>query len=134
MSTIDDGGTAFPLLSAIGAGPDHMQTVGIVCGQKGMSLRDYFAAKVLQGMYAQGGDESVYTPKTIDADYVRHDFTHGQYGSRKTEAGYWSVVRFKEGGQANPTHKQVTTYEQRITREAYLVADAMLEARKAGGS
>lgn len=41
MSTINDGGPAFPLQSI---GPDFAP------GYAGMSLRDYFAAKAMQGL------------------------------------------------------------------------------------
>lgn len=43
MSTIEDGGPAFPLQSI---GPEFEP------GYAGMSLRDYFAAKAMQGMAA----------------------------------------------------------------------------------
>jgi len=41
MSTKDDGGPAFPVIGEAG----------------GMSLRDYFAAKAMQGFAAAGADE-----------------------------------------------------------------------------
>ena len=44
MSTVEDGGPAFPLQSI---GPDFAP------GYAGMSLRDYFAAKAMQGLLAQ---------------------------------------------------------------------------------
>ena len=50
MSTINDGGPAFPR--------DHSSD-----GHNGMSLRDYFAAKVLPTMY----DESLGGPGWRDA-------------------------------------------------------------------
>ena len=43
MSTINDGGPAFP----VGSG-DMRDPVG-------MTLRDYFAAKAMQGLFAVGG-------------------------------------------------------------------------------
>ena len=43
MSTIDNGGPAFP----VGSG-DMRDPVG-------MTLRDYFAAKAMQGLFAAGG-------------------------------------------------------------------------------
>jgi hypothetical protein len=43
MSTINDGGPAFP----VGSG-DMRDPVG-------MTLRDYFAAKAMQGLFAAGG-------------------------------------------------------------------------------
>ena len=44
MSTINDGGPAFPLQSI---GPDFAP------GYAGMTLRDYFAAKAMQGVCAR---------------------------------------------------------------------------------
>ena len=46
MSTIDNGGPAFPLQSI---GPEFEP------GYAGMTLRDYFAAKAMQGLFAAGG-------------------------------------------------------------------------------
>ena len=44
MNTIEDGGPAFPLQSI---GPEFAP------GYAGMPLRDYFAAKAMQGLLAQ---------------------------------------------------------------------------------
>ncbi len=48
MKTKNDGGPAFPV-------PNDAN----VNGQEGMSLRDYFAAKAMQGMFAADTNESV---------------------------------------------------------------------------
>ena len=57
MSTINDGGPAFPLQSI---GPDFTP------GYAGMSLRDYFAAEAMQGLvsghFAKYGHED-YWPR-----------------------------------------------------------------------
>ena len=57
MSTINDGGPAFPLQSI---GPDFAP------GYAGMTLRDYFAAKAMQGLvsghFAKYGHED-YWPR-----------------------------------------------------------------------
>ena len=47
MQTIKDGGPAFPLQSI---GPDFAP------GYAGMTLRDYFAAKAMQGIYQRVND------------------------------------------------------------------------------
>lgn len=52
MSKINDGGAAFPTFNAI----SH-------CDEGGMTLRDYFAAKALQGMAS-----SSYWGDSVDAD------------------------------------------------------------------
>ena len=48
MSTINNGGPAFPLQSI---GPDFAP------GYAGMTLRDYFAAKAMQGLIAGGSTD-----------------------------------------------------------------------------
>lgn len=45
MSTINDGGPAFPFVE-----PDNMVSVAV-----GMTLRDYFAAKAMAGLCANPG-------------------------------------------------------------------------------
>ena len=49
MNTKNDGGPAFP----------HHFTQDSVGDCKGMTLRDYFAAKAMQGMYAADSSSSV---------------------------------------------------------------------------
>ena len=78
----ETGGAAFPRPTAFGA---HGQSV---VGQEGMTLRDYFAAKAMQGCLA-------------------YSHVSPQWGN------------FHE----NCTPNKVAAY-------AYLMADAMLEARK----
>jgi hypothetical protein len=48
MSEKDNGGAAFPLQHAVADANDPC----FKFGQKGMTLRDYFAAKALQGWFA----------------------------------------------------------------------------------
>ena len=54
----DCGGAAFPL-----SGDGRWGT-----GSDGMSLRDYFAAKAMQGMYASGNRIARDTPQKIAKD------------------------------------------------------------------
>ena len=52
-NTINNGGPAFPVpfsLDESGGGPVFAE----LYGNGGMTLRDYFAAKVMQGMYNDG--------------------------------------------------------------------------------
>lgn len=49
MTNHDDGGLAFPISVAMPG--------GVVAVDKGMTLRDYFAAKAMQGMLAYPGDD-----------------------------------------------------------------------------
>lgn len=50
---LDDGGPAFPV-----AGMTGLPNGEVVYGENGMTLRDYFAAKAMQGMLAD-------LPKTL---------------------------------------------------------------------
>ena len=59
MSTIEDGGPAFPLQSI---GPEFEP------GYAGMTLRDYFAAKAMQAMISKHGREDVARCAYIYAD------------------------------------------------------------------
>ena len=49
MSTKNDGGPAFPTDSERQAGPNSYHFTG-------MTLRDYFAAKAMQGLFASWGN------------------------------------------------------------------------------
>ena len=63
MSTINDGGPAFPLQSI---GPDFAP------GYAGMTLRDYFAAKAMQGDWAaQGVACGMFVPDSDDELFAR---------------------------------------------------------------
>lgn len=87
MSTTphDDGGPAFPQNDA---------TVNRVNNHDGMSLRDYFAAKAMQGLVVNEGDA-------------------------------WLV---EQVGRDSPVEKRV----QAIATASFILADAMLAARKRG--
>ena len=49
----NDGGSAFPQIETSYDGDSHEYT-GHVYSSGGMTLRDYFAARVMQGIYAAG--------------------------------------------------------------------------------
>ena len=59
----NDGGPAFPIWQ-------EGMSVGTDAGP-GMSLRDYFAAKALQGMLCNGFLPARFTKDTADWDYVK---------------------------------------------------------------
>ncbi len=53
MSTINDGGAAFPCNRTVGAPPQSVEDFRVYgTGNEGMSLRDYFAAKAMQALIA----------------------------------------------------------------------------------
>lgn len=60
MSNTNTGGPAFPLFMAT--------------GYSGMNLRDYFAAKALQGMYASNTFPSGMMEDTASEAYAMADF------------------------------------------------------------
>lgn len=65
MSTPNDGGSAFP-----GYGYNPVAGQMVVIG--GMTLRDYFAAKAMQGLVASSDDDM--TPSSIArASYIMAD-------------------------------------------------------------
>ena len=61
MNTIETGGPAFPLQSI---GPDFAP------GYAGMSLRDYFAAKAMQGLLAQSCGTALGSDPIHGAQYA----------------------------------------------------------------
>ncbi len=55
MSTINDGGPVFPVfIAAGGASVDDVKRAVDAAGVVGLSLRDYFAAKAMQGLVVAG--------------------------------------------------------------------------------
>lgn len=58
MTKINDGGPAFPTYNAL----SH-------CDEGGMSMRDYFAAKAMQGFNANSHDQMVSWSFETVADY-----------------------------------------------------------------
>lgn len=60
MSNIKDGGQAFPI-------NDYVRNGVMASGSDGMTLRDYFAAKVMQGMAALPDDRT--HPKDYSKSY-----------------------------------------------------------------
>ena len=58
MTTIDNGGTAFP-------GTQYANGIQPTGFSRGMTLRDYFAAKAMQGLCAglEAGDKAAMVPE-----------------------------------------------------------------------
>ena len=61
MSTINDGGPAFPSLRELG---------DIATTDDGMALRDYFAAKAMQGLLAQSCGTALGSDPVHGAQYA----------------------------------------------------------------
>tara|TARA_R110000868_G_scaffold383668_1_gene650938 strand:- start:298 stop:522 length:225 start_codon:yes stop_codon:yes gene_type:complete len=66
MNKQNDGGTAFPVLHSI----DGNWVKEPIKEYHGMSLRDYFAAKAMQGMLA---NNETNIPALIQASYIMAD-------------------------------------------------------------
>lgn len=93
MRTIEDGGSAFPR--------EDYQTDS-QRGQPGMSLRDYFAAAALMGVYASGNHRDV-------ASAIQDEQQRMEMSLTPTQVGHFA--------------------EARIAGMVYAVADAMIKAR-----
>lgn len=90
MSKIDNGGPAFPVHET----DEHRQPY---CTDPGLTLRDYFAAKAMVGLFSMEANPRV-------------------------------------GVDVEPFRANSREHLNGIAMSAYRVADAMLAARKAGGS
>jgi hypothetical protein len=64
MSKVNDGGTAFPATER-----------NIMHEMPGMTLRDYFAAKALQGMLQNGNHIKIATEYEVDRVFSNIPFT-----------------------------------------------------------
>lgn len=63
VQTIDDGGPAFPSARDMRHNPDFDH-------EPGLSLRDYFAAKAMQGLIAQSMGTALGSDPKIAAEYA----------------------------------------------------------------
>ena len=71
MSTINDGGPVFPVfIAAGGASVGDVKRVVDAAGVVGLSLRDYFAAKAMQGLLAQSCGTALGSDPTHGAQYA----------------------------------------------------------------
>lgn len=102
MIRIEDGGPAFPV--EVSAGADGY-LVGRQTGSQsgyatGISIRDYFAAKAMQGLIE-------------GYDFEIRELSHG-----KNRTGFDDFPEM-----------DAPTFAQSLATESYLIADAMLKAR-----
>jgi len=121
MSESNDGGPAFPNIGIKASSP--------LVTMNGMTLRDYFAAKVMAGRMAYSADGDSYDPPQTDADFT--PAINPILGERfwYKASTFWQYKKHSEGlaGALIMT----STYHYRLARESYEIADAMLKARKA---
>jgi len=103
MSTINDGGPAFPVPEAVGQG-------GGFCAadSKGMTLRDWFAGQVLAGVCAN---------------------PHGCIVEPPDEPSWSAETPENRGGGGSPGNFNWSIYGEEAARLAFATADAMLAER-----
>lgn len=112
---IDDGGPALPCTDG-NAGPPH----------GGMSTRMWLAGMAMQGMLSAFGGDPGYAPDLIDADFEPVEQISGDGDWYKLSVGWtWDTQKKKHA-----PHKMVTTFLQRIARDALTQADALLAESK----
>ena len=124
MSESKDGGPAFPVHAYVNSDGETHESK-----PQGMTLRDYFAAKVMAGRMAYSADGDSYDPPQTDADFTPAiNPTLGELFWYKAST-FWQYKKHSEGlaGALIMT----STYHHRLARESYEIADAMLKARKA---
>lgn len=112
-----DGGPAFPWHS-----DGYLENQN---PSPGMSLRDFFAAKAMAALLADKDAE--WYPELSD-------LAEDPEGVWQYNPDTKTVYRTPTAYSINKDHKRykaVTTWHQRMTREAYRIADAMLAAREA---
>ena len=68
MTTINNGGPAFPQTQILDG--DRGFVSGNDVGEGGMTLRDYFAAKAMNGLLAQSLGTALESEPKIAADYA----------------------------------------------------------------
>ncbi len=69
MSTTNDGGPAFPLMD-LSQNTGTGETVTHQHCYSGMTLRDYFAAKAMQGLLAQSSGTAIQSEPSDGANYA----------------------------------------------------------------
>ena len=74
MSEIKDGGPAFPITHA-----------GNTCATTGMTLRDYFAAKAMEGFIAYATHKGIYAPPDEELANVSYQLADAMLKARGQE-------------------------------------------------
>lgn len=92
MSAPNDGGPAFPVVQTqehwVRDNEDKFQVIGLVESTGGMTLRDYFAAKAMQGAlsghHAHAGHEDYWPPAGV-ASYA-YEMADAMLAARKVRS------------------------------------------------
>ena len=107
---------AFPVI--IGSGENPNTNEKYFYANEGMDLRDYFAAKAMQTIL---GHPDYHIP-ILDED-VEED----RNGSLIKSNNQYYTISYMDSQRRFRT---ITSYESRVARESYKIADAMLIARE----
>lgn len=93
-------------------------------------MLDFFAAKAMQGMMSwTSGEGDCYDPKKTDADFT---LDNAGFWYKSASGSWWcatAATRINPETHGKP-HRMVTSYEYRLARGAYEIADAMLTVKK----
>jgi hypothetical protein len=117
VKTMDDGGPAFPV-------PMHDDGNGKAIVRQGMTIRDYLAAKAMQSLLSD--NEREWLP---DFDEVVEDPDGCWMLNPDTKVVYPIPVSYTPS-KSHVRVRSINTWRERLVREAYRIADAMLAARK----
>jgi hypothetical protein len=85
-----------------------------------MTLLDYFAAKVMQGLLAASYGDEGYIPAMRDID-----FAEDPEGAWVTDSFIWYPTP-RGCPNDRKRYRMLTTFEQRLARDAYEIAAAMV--------
>ncbi len=95
-----------------------------------VSTRDYFAAKALVGHLSNSCGKEGHVPAFQDSDFERCEWEKGKTVFYKSAYWYHSEQSPTANYERQP-HRLLTTYPQRLARDCYALADAMLAERGA---
>lgn len=121
---VNDGGPAFPVseLLEVTRTSDY-EKESKRAGNPGMSLRDYFAAKIVAAIIAAHPEG--YLLEMRDEDFAADP--EGDWYRNKQGAWVCDLASYRRKQEGR--FRLVTSGEYRMAREAYLQSDAMLSAR-----
>ena len=116
---IDDGGPAFP----------HTQSLS--SEGRGLTKRDYFAAKAMQALVESSYRESGYSPDRRDCDFEPCEYVKGEAHWYR-HGKYWIQSRYDAPHPGLQPHREIRnrTQKELLSRDAYEIADAMIAASK----
>lgn len=112
---------AFPVI--IGSGENPNTNEKYFYANEGMDLRDYFAAKAMQSIM----NNPQYDIPILDEDV--EESPEGSYTKNNAYNRYYVDLNVYSKNKST-TYKVITSYEQRVARESYKIADAMLKERE----